>query len=110
MNVILASTRARLIAASFAALAAVACSRSPLDGPPDSKLTYHEVGALATEVAKTHGVALNEYNQPVLDYDKSRSHAEWHVRFTMRTQQRPGGHFAVIIDDSTRGARLVMGE
>jgi hypothetical protein len=99
----------------FAAVAAFAllasCSgRSPLDGPPDARLTYNEASAIAMDAAKANGVKTAEYNQPVLNFDKQRHGAEWRVSFTMLPPERPGGHFAILINDDTKHVQFEPGE
>lgn len=89
----------------------VSCSsRSPLVGPPDAKLGYSEVNTLAIEAAKANGIVVAEYNQPVLNFEKSRVGSEWRVAFTMLSPARPGGHFAVLINDGTKQSRFEPGE
>jgi hypothetical protein len=80
-----------------------------LDGPPEAKLTYSEVRGLATDAALANGITLNNYNEPVLRFNKSIAGSEWWVGYTRRAQGRLGGTFAVVVNDNTKEARIAPG-
>ena len=105
---------ARTTALCFLAAALVAsCSRSPLKGPADAKLTYYEASALAVEAAKANGVSLEKFAPPVVSFDHSAAKPTWRATFTMTPPTPPtppGAHFFVLIDDITKKTAYYPGE
>jgi hypothetical protein len=89
---------------------AASCSRSPLTGPPDAKLTYSQVKTIAEQTAKSQGIALNEFDEPVMRFEGSGAKHEWLVYFQMKSPPPPGGHFLIVVDDSTSKANYHPGE
>ena len=104
------------LAFAFAAVVAMASAglsctkRSPLDGPPDAKLSYSEVKALAEQTAKANGVDLSGYDDPVLRFEGANAKKDWLVYFQMKSPAPPGGHCLVVINDTTSAAQFHPGE
>jgi len=92
-------------------VAATGCTqRSTLEGPPDTKLSYSQVKALAEDTAKSNGIELSRYDEPVVRFDGGSAKKEWHVSFQMKSPTPPGGHFDVVVNDATSAAELHPGE
>jgi hypothetical protein len=106
-----ASLAVALAAVVATALAGGGCTkRSPLDGPPDAKLSYSEVKTLAEQTAKANGVDLSGYDEPVLRFEGANAKKEWLVYFQMKSPAPPGGHCLVVINDTTSAVQFHPGE
>jgi predicted small lipoprotein YifL len=106
-----ASLLVALAAVVAAALAGAGCTqRSPLDGPPDAKLSYSEVKGLAEQTAKSNGIDLGGYDEPVLRFEGAEGKKEWLVYFQMKSPAPPGGHCLVVINDTTSAVQFHPGE
>jgi hypothetical protein len=103
--------RVSIIAILAAAALLAACpDRTSLDGPEGAVLTYNDVSELAIETAKANGADLAAYSTPVLSFDKSKSQDQWRASFTLKGESRPGGHFMVLVDDSSKRTKFLPGE
>src|SRR5690349_17266252 len=101
---------ARIAVIAVLALPTSACQgRSPLDGPPDAKLTYSEVRKLADDAAQANGVALGKYNEPVLRFNKSNGLSEWWVGYSRKEPGRLGSTMSIVVNDDTKEVRVVPG-
>jgi hypothetical protein len=102
---------ARIVMIAVVALSPVAClaQSHALDGPAESKLTYDQVKVIAAKAAQDKGIKLERYNEPVLRFTKSDGGSEWWVGYTRRDPLRLGGHFAIVVNDSTKEVRVVPG-
>jgi predicted small lipoprotein YifL len=107
MKIAVPITLRRLVVVAVIALVLAACGRTPLDGPPDAKLTYYQASALAAKAAKASGIPTDNYNVPVVSFDKGTG--EWRATFTLLQPGRLGANFQVAIDDSTQKTRIVPG-
>ena len=106
-----ASLAVALAAIVTTALAGAGCTkRSPLDGPPDAKLSYSEVKALAEQTAKANGIDLSSYDEPVLRFEGDKAKKEWLVYFQMKAPAPPGGHCLVVVNDATSAVQFHPGE
>jgi predicted small lipoprotein YifL len=84
--------------------------RSPLDGPPDAKLSYSQVKKIAEQTAKANGIELAGYDDPVLRFEGAGQKKEWLVYFQMKSPAPPGGHCLVVVNDATSAAEFHPGE
>jgi hypothetical protein len=101
---------ARIALVAVLAFSVSACQgKSPLDGPPDAKLTYSEVRKLADEAARAKGIELSKYNEPVLRFNKSNDRSEWWVGYSRKEPGRIGGTMSIVVNDDTKESRIVPG-
>ena len=75
--------------------------------PDGAQLTTTEVIELAKQEAIRQGINLRRFNEPILNYDESRTN--WSLLFWGKPQRYPGNHFSVYINDHTRKTSFIGG-
>lgn len=110
MNHFTSPSVSRLVVIATAVVAVSCSQRSPLDGPPEAKLSYSEVKEIAGKAAKSNGIALSNFDEPVLRFEDKNAKHEWLVYFQMKSPPPPGGYFIVVVDDATSKVELHPGE
>lgn len=70
-------------------------------------MTEMKVLEIAKEVAQTHDIDLAEYQMPSIEYDSENK--EWFVSYVIKPPTPPGGHFSIIVDDTTGEAKFQGG-
>jgi hypothetical protein len=73
-------------------------------------LTLAEVKNLAKGLAMANDIDLRSYDEPVVTSEVTGGELTWRVSFQAKSPGRPGGHFVVLIKDSTKQATYLAGE
>ena len=73
-------------------------------------LSSDEVAQVSKHAATSNGIELEKYYEPSVSAVTLGEKVTWRASFQMKHPTPPGGHFTVIVDDSTKKATYIAGE